>query len=93
MVDFLMFRLPGALQEPWMQDVVDLRRSVIAGPVFCADLRVVVTDLISVWDSVREYVRYTSPPHTQTQTDRVSVLLFLIRNCMVNVCCDVVTTL
>ena len=33
MVDFLMLRLRPALQEPWLEDLVTLRRSVLAGAV------------------------------------------------------------
>ena len=72
MVDFLMLRLRGALQEPWMEDVVDLRRCVVAGRVAFAELCGVVTNLISIWESVREYVRYTGPVELQTQPERVS---------------------
>ena len=57
-VDFLMLRLRGALQEPWMEDVVELRRSVIAGRVPFADLCGVVADLISVWNSVSRCRRF-----------------------------------
>ena len=72
MINILMLHLCGALQEPWMEDVVKLRRSVIAGQVSFDKLCGVFTDLISVWESVREYVRLTGPPHVQTQPDRVS---------------------
>ena len=77
MVDFLMLRLRGALHEPWMEDVVDLRRCVIAGQVAFAELCGVVSDLISVWESVREYVRYTGTVELQTQPERVSFFVFL----------------
>ena len=33
MVDFLVMRLRGALQEPWMEDLHELRRCVVAGKV------------------------------------------------------------
>ena len=69
--DFLMLRLRGALQEPRMENVVILRHSVIARQVSFAERCGVVTDQMSLRDSVLEYVRYTGPPHTQTQTDRV----------------------
>ena len=77
MVDFLMLRLRGALHEPWMEDVVELRRCVIAGRVAFAELCGVVSDLFSVWESVREYVRYTGPVELQTQPERVSFFVFL----------------
>ena len=77
MVDFLMLRLRGALQEPWMKDVVDLRRCVIAGQGVFPELCGVVSDLISVWESVRDYVRYTGPVEMQTQPERVSSFVFL----------------
>ena len=66
MIDFLMLRLRGALQEPWMENVAELRRSVVAGRVTFDELRGVVTDLVSVWDTVREYVRYTGPRHIKS---------------------------
>ena len=59
MVDFLMLRLRGALQESWMEDLPDLRRCVIAGKDSFGELRGVVSELISIWETVREYVRYT----------------------------------
>ena len=61
-----------------MENVVDFRRIVIAGQVPFPDVCGVVTDLISVWDSVREYVRSTGPPDTQTQAERVSSFFFLM---------------
>ena len=70
-VNFLMLRLCGALQEPWMEDVVNLRCCVIAGQVSFAELCGVVSDLISVWESVREYVRYTGPAQLQTRPERL----------------------
>ena len=36
-IDFLMVELRGALQKPWMEDVVNLRRSVIAVQVSFAE--------------------------------------------------------
>ena len=41
MVDYLMLRLRGALLEPWLEDICELRRSVVVGRVNfqnCADL-------------------------------------------------------
>ena len=48
MVDLLMLRLRGALQEPWMEDLPDLRRCVITGRVSFEELRGVVSQLISI---------------------------------------------
>ena len=48
MVDFLMMRLRGALQEPWMEDLPDFRRCVVAGKVSFNGLRGVVTELMSI---------------------------------------------
>ena len=31
MVDFLLLRLSGALQEPWMEDVPARRRAIVIG--------------------------------------------------------------
>ena len=52
MVDFLMLRLKGALYEPWMEEVPQLRRCVIARRVLFDELRGVVKELIGVWNSV-----------------------------------------
>ena len=71
MVDFLMLRLRGALQEPWIEETADLRRCVVAGKVSFLELRGVVSDLLGVWESVREYVRYTGPRHVKTSFDKV----------------------
>ena len=52
MVDFLMLRLRGALQEPWMEDLPELRRCVIAGKVSFDELRGVVSELVSNFNSI-----------------------------------------
>ena len=49
MVDCLMLRLRGAMQEPWMEDLPELRRCVVAGKVTFDELRGVVTELMSIW--------------------------------------------
>ena len=76
MIDFLMLRLRGALQKPWMEDVVNLRRCVFAGGASFTELCGYVSDLISVLESVREYVHYTGPPHLQTRPEMVCTLVF-----------------
>ena len=58
-----------------MEDVVTLRRCVIAGQASFYELCGVVSGLISVWESVREYVRYTGPPQLQTRPERVCTLM------------------
>ena len=75
-VDFLMLRLRGALQEPWMEDLPELRRCVIAGKVSFDELRGVVSELVSIWETVREYVRYTGPRHIKSESDKVCIVLF-----------------
>ena len=55
-----------------MTDVPTLRRCVVAGRVSFVDLRGVVAELIPIWKTVREYVRFTSSPHLKSSTDRVS---------------------
>ena len=77
MVDFLMLRLKGALYEPWMEDVPQIRRCVIAGRVLLDELKGVVKKLIEVWNSVREIVRFTGPRHIKSEYDRVSPLVSL----------------
>ena len=74
MVDFLMLRLRPALQEPWLEDLVTLRRCVLAGAVTFVDLRAVIRELRSVWESMREYVRYTGPQHVKSSFDKVRLL-------------------
>ena len=81
MVDFLMLRLRGALQEPWMENVFQLRQCVVAGKVSFAELRGVVKDLISIWESVRAFVRYTGPCHIKSESDRVSSCVILLTFC------------
>ena len=77
MVDFLMLRLRGALQEAWMEDVLQLRQCVVAGKVSFAELRGVVKDLISISESVRAFVRYTGPRHIKSESDRASSCIIL----------------
>ena len=76
MVDFLVLRLRGALQEPWMEDVTVVRRCVVAGRVPFANLCGFVTELILVWKFVKEYVRHTGARHLKSSTDRVSFCVF-----------------
>ena len=78
MVDFLVLRLRGALQESWMEDVTVVRRCVVAGRLPFADLCGFVTELILVWKFVKEYVRYTGAQHLKSSTDRVSFVFFCI---------------
>ena len=63
MIDFLMLRLPGVLQEPWKQDVTEL---------------VVTAHLVYVWDTVRDkvYFRYTGPRHIKSSFDKVGCIRF-----------------
>ena len=49
---------------------MNLRRCVIAGQASFTEFCCVVSDLISVWESVREHVRYTGPPQLQTGPER-----------------------
>ena len=77
MVDFLVMRLRGALQEPWMEDLPELRRCVVPGKVTFHELRGVVTDLMSIWETVRECVRYTGPRHIKSESDKVGVICFM----------------
>ena len=74
MLDYLMLRLRRALQEPWLEDTLVLRRCIVAGRVSFCDLREVAAELIPVWKSVREFVRYTGPRHIKTETDMVGII-------------------
>ena len=74
MVDFVMLRLCCALQEPWMEDVPVLRRCVVAGHVVFRDLCGVVSELIPIWNSVREFVCFSGPHHVKCEADRVIIL-------------------
>ena len=72
MIDYLLLRLRGALQEPWCESVPSLRRCIVAGRADFADLRDVTSDLIAVWSSVQDFVRHTGPRHFKTGAGRVS---------------------
>ena len=61
MVDFLFLQLKGALQLAWMEDVPGLRHAVAAGTVEFARLRVVLSELISIWKFALEQVQHTGP--------------------------------
>ena len=67
-----MLRLPGALQEPWLGYVCELRHSVVVGRVQFSELSIVVADLLSVWECVRTFVRSIGPEHVQSSSNRVS---------------------
>ena len=71
MVDFLVLRLRGALQESWLEGGPPLRRCVTAGQVAFDDLCDVVRDLISVWRSVRKFIKESAPRHIKTEAGRV----------------------
>ena len=74
MIDYLMLRLRGALQEPWLEDASVLRRCVVTGRETRNDLRSVAAELVPVWNSVREFVRYTGPRHINSETNMVSII-------------------
>ena len=63
MLDYLMLR------------PVVLRRCVVAGHISFGDLREVAAELIPVWNSVREFARYTGPRHFKSETDMVSTII------------------
>ena len=69
--DVLMVRSEWAVYQPWMDCTPHLRSCVISEHVKFSELRWVVSDLISVWGSVQEFVRYTGSRHVKTETDRV----------------------
>ena len=71
MADFLVLRLRGALQESWLENATALRRCVAAGRVPFNDLCGVVRDLISVWRSVRKFIKESAPRQIKTEADRV----------------------
>ena len=76
MVDFLVLRLRGALQESWMEGAPTLRRCVLAGHVTITDMRLVVLDLAANWKIVREFVRFTGSGHARCEVEKVSFPLF-----------------
>ena len=80
MIDFLLLRLRGALQEPWMDGAPTLRRCVLAGHVTFADLRQVAADLVASWTIVREFVRYTVHGQSRCEVDKVSCLLSNVKS-------------
>ena len=71
MVDFLVLRLRGALQESWLENATPLRRCVTAGWVSFDDLCEVVRYMISVWRSVRKFIKDSAPRHIKTEAGRV----------------------
>ena len=77
MLDYLMLRLRGALQEPWLEDTPVLRRCIIAGQVSFCDLREVAVELVPVWKSVREFVCYTEHRRIKAETDMVSIIVII----------------
>ena len=85
MIDFLVLRLRAALQEPWMEDVLTLRRCVVSGQVAFKDLRAVASELIPIWKFVREFVRFSGPRHIKCEADRVILCdkLYVPSECVV----------
>ena len=84
MIDYLMLRLRGALPEPWLEDTPVLHRCIIAGRVSFCDLREVAVELVPVWKSVREFVRYTGPWYIKTETDMVSDMIHILSSSSCN---------
>ena len=76
MLDYLVLRLRGALQEPWLEDASVLHRCIVSGRVQFNELREVAAELIPVWKSVREFVRYAGPRHIKSETDMVSLMFY-----------------
>ena len=72
MIDFFVLRRRGALQESWLEYAVVLRRCVTLEQVPIDDLCAVVRDLISVWCSVRKFIKDRAPRHIKTEAGRVS---------------------
>ena len=62
-VDYLMSRLGTALHEEWLDRHVVIRRSVRAGHVPFENLLATVDDLVSMWQPIQHFVRYTGPTH------------------------------
>ena len=66
LINFLVLRLQGALQESWFDDLPVLRRSVIAGRVLFPDLCDVVKDFLSLCAPVQNFIRDSAPRHIKT---------------------------
>ena len=71
MVEFLVLRLRGALQESWLEGATALRRCVTVGRVSFNVLCGFVRDLISVWRSVRKFIKESASRHVKTEAGRV----------------------
>ena len=67
----------NCLPEPWMEDVVDLRRCVIAGRVLFHDLPGVVRDLLTIWECIRSFFWYTGSRRIKDETDGVIFVDFV----------------
>ena len=61
------------LLEPWMEDLPTLRRCVVASSAMFPDLRTLIPELLSVWESVHEFVRYTEHRHVKSTSDKVII--------------------
>ena len=75
MIDFLVLRLRGAVQESWMDGAPTLQRCVLADHVTFADLRQVLADLVASRTFVRAFVQYTAPGHPRCVVHKVRCLL------------------
>ena len=78
MVDLLVRRPRGALQESWVKSATAVRRCVTVGRVSFNDLRGVVRDLISVWRPVRKIIKDSAPRHIKTEACRVIYFVCLL---------------
>ena len=81
MIDFLVLRLRGALQESWLEDAVALRLCVIIGQISFDDLCAFVRDLISVWCSVRKFSKDSNPRHIKTEAGSVRCFVCFLFLC------------
>ena len=72
LLDFLVLQLRGALQEPWLENMVKLRQSVVVGRVLFNELRGMLPELICECHPVQKFTRNSAPRQLKTEAGRVS---------------------
>ena len=75
-LEYIIRRLKGSVYEDWTEDRPLLRKCIRERSVAISDLRDVLSNLIELWPSIRQYVCYTGHPHFKSTVDRVSTLFF-----------------
>ena len=78
LLEFLVWKLKPALNEPWLVPLTALRRCLLKSCIELGDLPSVLPELVSVWNLVREFIGSNIPKGVSGMTVEVICPIFLI---------------